>query len=861
MEPLHAGGGSQRLRGLQSSMAALEEGASLRILLVHGVGCHKAGWSAPLQAAISKVMGLTEVNYSQADREDTSSARQVISFSDDKRVLSMSQDDVPPSAADWCGSLSRLDKHKDGDNGELPTLIITNYQQQPTNRRVSFYEVTWSPLLLRLKRDQLGYDIDKKLTKSRAIINRWIKDDLVDSLFSDAVYYMGSGRKAVLDIVAFSLCRLWQSQTQLSLTEQTHCTSSSDAYLEGIGHNRYAIITQSMGSQIVFDALRHDSLIRAVDQGLQRTDSIFMLSNQLPLLELGQRRREIQLSSDPSVVGKKFDEWLAAFRTAPDSADFSAEVRDGLTALQLDLDGYRHDFAVRLYQSEYQKELDRADQAKEAAKSADSAKKATILELENQQRTTRDSINDLTRQRITLSLRLSAAKKAHEEAHTQLTNAQQVSEAAARALKQSRQRLLSSERLTLTGDTNEASSAYSTSVAALLDSAREGLKPCFTLRTYSVEPGNPELEELVASRLRICDRVLVELARVHATYAFVRSHTVRSTSSPTVGSGDPIEDETEHIEAGLTELARRYRETQPSNSISSYVIAELFRADPSKPVGGLMSGLQLVSQQETALSGAIATQAGIQPTKVSLETAIERGLEAVSVTLAQDRRTAQRATEDEAHKRAVADKVDEQYDLGAMQASLSTLEQQQKARESDLRTIDGQLEKVHGEQKHTAGVLEQKTAAAQEIRSRYESPRDDGLAGFLALIQQGPGPLKAAQAQEVERRSTEEVPQVQRVLLELSHRLGEYAASIRKPDFVAFNDPNDLLGFSIPDAFAGRYRGAQFINQRVRNSSSILQVLNVYASPERVHSDYFRNQDVLRFIVYGSKQQESGGER
>jgi hypothetical protein len=215
-------------------------GGLLRVLSVHGMGYHEAGYSEKVFNGLARRLHLHRVTGS--DRTN-SIINQGLLF------------------------------------GYLRTVDYANGA-----RRLRVYEVTWSPITYWVKIGQFGYD--ESFTPKRQLINGILKDNLMDFALSDAILYAGA----------------YRTNMQFPIK-----VAVKDLLEDGFGANdQLAIITFSLGSYMTFDTLRalHDEEMTSKNLGMvsrqietlaDQTTHIYMLANQLPLLELTELSEPIGL--------------------------------------------------------------------------------------------------------------------------------------------------------------------------------------------------------------------------------------------------------------------------------------------------------------------------------------------------------------------------------------------------------------------------------------------------------------------------------------------------------------------------------------------------------------------------------------
>jgi hypothetical protein len=153
---------------------------------------------------------------------------------------------------------------------------------------VRFHALIWSPMTAPLKR-QLDYDNtgtpsdcsaagSGECKPKRARLNGYVKDNLLNDCLSDAVIYEGASHDAIRDAMVESIARIVESNPN--------------------GDRTLAVVAESLGSKILFDAL--SSMLesrqpRTCDLGQQasrRLGLLFMAGNQLPILGLAEQNIE-----------------------------------------------------------------------------------------------------------------------------------------------------------------------------------------------------------------------------------------------------------------------------------------------------------------------------------------------------------------------------------------------------------------------------------------------------------------------------------------------------------------------------------------------------------------------------------------
>ncbi len=165
-----------------------------------------------------------------------------------------------------------------------------------------FYELTWSPIT-QSDKDLLAFDKEQDYVLRRAAVNQAMRT-FVNDIAPDPLAYAGSKREPILASVSQSVCwmaaRSWGELPEL--TENTACGPNLPAFGSRFAVDDMVIITHSLGSRATLDALqsmadlpiRTDPKLAEFADELARSDlQVFMLSNQLPLLEAGREGQQV----------------------------------------------------------------------------------------------------------------------------------------------------------------------------------------------------------------------------------------------------------------------------------------------------------------------------------------------------------------------------------------------------------------------------------------------------------------------------------------------------------------------------------------------------------------------------------------
>ncbi|MCJ8339867.1 MAG: hypothetical protein MJK10_15470 [Pseudomonadales bacterium] len=242
-----------------------------KLLYVHGVGEHDPGYSTEFMEKLSAELNLNK-------RESLY-----------KEI-----------------SLVARDKNKT----PLGTLRIHKLMnREDVNRTLLFYELTWSEIT-RDEKALLAYDNSGEHAFRRAGFNNLLKKFTNDT-GPDPLIYLGKSRDTILTSFVQSFCWMGISNWSNIPTKGTHhcVTKNADSFIN-LKNDEYVFVSHSLGSRISIDGLQH--IVSLFEKGVKEGDSerilalhkilkdkeikMFMLSNQLPMLQLGRE--------DPSVFGE-----------------------------------------------------------------------------------------------------------------------------------------------------------------------------------------------------------------------------------------------------------------------------------------------------------------------------------------------------------------------------------------------------------------------------------------------------------------------------------------------------------------------------------------------------------------------------
>ena len=243
-----------------------------RLLMVHGVGDHLPGYATEFSEKLAKELDISA---------------KVSNYKNIKLFSSLAPDK------------------------DLGNLRITRFQNENTSKELWFYELTWSEIT----RDQkalLGFDNSGEYSFRRTEINNMLKKFSNDT-GPDPIIYLGESRVHILR--AFSQAACWMGkedwsqlpndQRAVCMADETFALTSKDDELIFVSHSLGSRITidglQQIASMLVHPEKYSNKNYEVAPSGLKETHHVlqqkkvqlFMLSNQLPMLQLGRELPEV----------------------------------------------------------------------------------------------------------------------------------------------------------------------------------------------------------------------------------------------------------------------------------------------------------------------------------------------------------------------------------------------------------------------------------------------------------------------------------------------------------------------------------------------------------------------------------------
>ena len=194
----------------------------------------------------------------------------------------------------------------------LGELNVTRHTNTARDREMLFYELTWSPISQPAK-DGYAFDDTAVYAHKRASLNNAFKH-FVNDVAADPLVYTGTGRERIQAAVAQALCWALSADWQGLPDTQQICMPDSPTFASRLDNDEFVFITHSLGSRITTDALqrlarlmkeeavRHPKFGPLAQAFRERDVKIFMLANQLPLLQSGLEPAGVRDACRPTAL-------------------------------------------------------------------------------------------------------------------------------------------------------------------------------------------------------------------------------------------------------------------------------------------------------------------------------------------------------------------------------------------------------------------------------------------------------------------------------------------------------------------------------------------------------------------------------
>lgn len=235
-----------------------DQRAALKVMMVHGIGTHEPGYSGTLSANLSRALGLD--------------------------VTAPQTKSIEIQSPTFPGEV-------------LGTLTARRFTDAERVREMIFYELTWSRLSDTAKA-RIAYDASEVVARQRASFNRAGKS-FVNDVAPDPLVYVGAGHERILTAVRQGLCWAYSEDWDGFPAQSQACLTTEPDFGSRIDLDDLVLVTHSLGSRIVLDALQSTAELIETQVGTNpvaartrarfqnHSTTVFMLANQLPLLQAG----------------------------------------------------------------------------------------------------------------------------------------------------------------------------------------------------------------------------------------------------------------------------------------------------------------------------------------------------------------------------------------------------------------------------------------------------------------------------------------------------------------------------------------------------------------------------------------------
>ncbi len=254
------------------------QGNQVKVLMVHGVGEHLPGYSTKFFEKLASALFLT------------------VESKQFKNITLVS---------------------KDNPERKLGNLRVKRFLSSDKTREMLGYELTWSEITAPQKKF-LAYDNSGEHSFRRAEVNDLLKRFSNDK-GPDPIIYLGDSRQEILQAFTQSFCWMTSGHWDELPADMTQACFWQDNWT--VEQDNYAVVSHSLGSRITIDGMQHIAaqLSKGVENKMleqlvytlkQKNIPVYMMSNQLPMLQLG---RQMPMISDQEAeyckpTGAKYEE-------------------------------------------------------------------------------------------------------------------------------------------------------------------------------------------------------------------------------------------------------------------------------------------------------------------------------------------------------------------------------------------------------------------------------------------------------------------------------------------------------------------------------------------------------------------------
>jgi hypothetical protein len=578
-------------------------------------------------------------------------------------------------------------------------------------------------------------------------------------------------------------------------------------------------------------------------------DAVYMLANQLPLIELAsdgkKAARTIGIVSRSRFV-KNLDTWLQAIESESATGDVEQICRDGLNKVQDD---------HKEWQSEITKMLDPAEHSAEVIK-AQSVLDGTQHRIESLQRDLDSLAGILTANRSeeeALERDIESAKARQRELQGQVGESQTDKALADRQFSSARRDVdkLSEERGVLEAEKKRLAdlrSRASSTTGEAVTAAR--------LFGGQLQKTTLQLAELGAFRLdgsHASFQTRAENARGLLRGLQTARHNIDRRPSSVQVSGPALaalDSAIREAEKNLANLARTKATHHCDAHCKSLETSNLME---TRKLHEIYATLKVRNQAMVDLHETLRRLGPQYEQRIGgLRIKVEK-LAAAQAILATSQTEVNRSSTD-------FHKLQEQE--RAAEVELERLAARQLILRAQIE--EHERERVRKQEAHANAeqTLLKNKSDLELARSESQAKGLIGQYAFRLLLYKDSSKerdevLELIDARMSDRKDHEELGKQNalRCLKSLREQVEKQAPAPPKlPTFVAMNDPNDLLGYEIPDDLAKSYR-TPFVNVALRLTN---EYFRLFADPVGAHSRHARSKRAMRLIACGAKEGKGG---
>lgn len=248
----------------------LKQHGKTKILMIHGVGDRLPGYATEFLGKLAKELNVTAKANVYKDIQ----------------------------------LVSPLDTEKN-----LGNLRVNRLQNADGSKELLFYELTWAEIT-RAQKALLGFDNSGEYSFQRAGVNDLLKKFSNDT-GPDPIIYLGDSRVPILRSFSQAFCWMGKDGWDQIPNDSRVACKTTDSFSENTSQDDFIFISHSLGSRITIDGLQRLASVlenpkkysttsydvtppTRMRQLLQKKKiQIFMLSNQLPMLQLGRELPDI----------------------------------------------------------------------------------------------------------------------------------------------------------------------------------------------------------------------------------------------------------------------------------------------------------------------------------------------------------------------------------------------------------------------------------------------------------------------------------------------------------------------------------------------------------------------------------------